>query len=161
MTGTLAAWLRGRTRREQRLILAMLAMAALVFAWLLVVRPLGDALAAARERYGAAVVALAEARSRSEAIGRLEKSRPPPLAEPLAAILAEAASGAGFPLSRIEPEGNGESVTLAMAAVRPQAFFAWVEDMQGRRGLIVERLTASSNSDRTLSVQVTFRARGG
>jgi general secretion pathway protein M len=160
MTASLAAWFRSRSAREQKLILAMLALAALVLAWLVVVRPLGDALAAARERHGAAVVALAEARSRSETIGRLEKSRPPALVEPLAEALSRAAAEAGFPLSRIEPEPTG-AVTLAFAAARPQAFFAWVEAMERGRGLIVERLTATSNSDRTLSVQVTFRARRG
>ena len=160
MMASLAAWFGARSRRERRLILAMLALAALVLAWLLVVRPLGDALAAARERHEAAVIALAEARARGEAIGRLEKSRPPPLGEPLEGLLARAAGEAGFPLSRIRTEANG-AVTLAMAAARPQAFFAWVEEMERGRGLIVERLSATSNSDRTLSVQVTFRARRG
>lgn len=160
MIAGLAAWFRGRTRREQRLLLAMLALAALVLAWLLVVRPLGDSLAAARERHGAAVVALAEARSRGEAIGRLEKSRPPPLGGPLADMLARAAGESGFPLSRIQTEASG-AVTLAMASARPQAFFAWVEEMERGRGLIVERLSATSNSDRTLSVEVSFRARRG
>jgi general secretion pathway protein M len=160
MRASLAAWFRSRSAREQKLVRAMLALAALVLGWLLVVRPLGDALAAARERHGAAIVALAEARSRSEAIGRLEKSRPPPLGEPLADALSRAAAEAGFPLSRIQSEATG-AVTLALAAARPQAFFAWVEQMERGRGLIVERLTATSNSDRTLSVQVTFRARRG
>lgn len=160
MIAGLAAWFRVRSRREQRLILAMLALAALVLAWLLVVRPLGDALAAARSRHAAAVIALAEARSRGEAIGRLEKSRPPPLGEPLGGMLARAAGETGFPLSRIETEAGG-AVTLAVAAARPQAFFAWVDEMERVRGLIVERLSATSNSDRTVSVEVTFRARRG
>jgi general secretion pathway protein M len=138
----------------------MAALAALVLAWLLVVRPLGDSLAAARERHAAAVIALAEARSRAEAIGRLESSRPPPLGEPLDALLASEAGEAGFPLSGIRIGRDG-TVTLAMAAARPQAFFAWVEEMERGRGLIVERLSATGNGDRTLSVEIRFRARRG
>jgi hypothetical protein len=33
--------------------------------------------------------------------------------------------------------------------------------METSRGLVVERLRATANSDQTLSVQVTFRARSG
>ena len=40
----------------------MVALIVFVLGWLLVVRPLSDALDAARARHGAAVVALAEAR---------------------------------------------------------------------------------------------------
>ena len=43
-------WWRTRTLREQRLLLALAGIAAIVLAWLLVVRPLGDALSEARER---------------------------------------------------------------------------------------------------------------
>ena len=45
------------------------ARGALVFLWLLVIRPLGDALDRARQRHGAAVLALAEARARRAPAG--------------------------------------------------------------------------------------------
>jgi hypothetical protein len=51
-------------------------------------------------------------------------------------------------------------VNLAIEAARPQALFAWVSEMERDKGLIVERLTAKANSDRTLSAEITFRARG-
>jgi hypothetical protein len=51
--------------------------------------------------------------------------------------------------------------TMAFEAVRPQAFFAWVRRVESDRGLIVERLSATTNSDQTLAAEITFRARGG
>ena len=56
-------WYRGRSLREQRLILIMGTLFALVFLWLLVIRPLGDALAGAKARHAEAVIERAEARA--------------------------------------------------------------------------------------------------
>ena len=159
MIETAKIWWRGRTTREQRLLLAMFALLALVLAWLLVVRPLNDALSRAKERHGAAVVALAEARARAAAIGEAQNSRPAVLSAPLDATIGQSATDAGFQIANLQREGAGRA-TLRVASARPQAFFAWVGQMESGRGLIVERLRATSNSDRTLSVEVTFRARG-
>ena len=159
MTAGLKAWFKGRTPREQRLLLALLAVAGLVLAWLAVVRPLGDARASARERHGAAVVALAEARAQADQIRQLERRRPPPAAEPLPTLVGSAAGEAGFELSRIEPQDGGAGVLVAIEAARPEALFAWVARMEGERGLIVDRLNATANADRTLAAQLTFRTR--
>jgi general secretion pathway protein M len=158
MSERFSIWWLARTRREQGLLLILLALSALVLAWLLVVRPLDDRLSAARERHGAAVIALAEAQAQAAAIRRLERARPAPLEGPVELAVGQAASAAGFQLSRIQADGPGR-VTLAMDSARPQALFAWAAEMESGRGLIVERLTASSNSDRTLSVQLTLRTR--
>jgi len=159
MIAGLSIWWQARTRREQGLLLILAALFALVFAWLLVVRPLGDALSSARERHNAAVIALDEARARAVSIRRLERDRPAPLGGPIELAVGQSAAAAGFQLSRLQAEGGGK-VDLAIEAARPQALFAWVGEMEKGRGLIVERLVASSNSDRTLSVQLTLRARG-
>jgi general secretion pathway protein M len=160
MIGAFSLWWRERTRRERGLLAFLFALFALTMAWLLVVRPLGDSLAAARERHGAAVIAVAEAKARAAAIGLLERDRPMALGGPIELVVGQAAGAAGFQLSRIQPEGAGR-ISLAIEAARPQALFAWVSEMERGKGLIVERLTASSNSDRTLSVQLVLRARGG
>jgi general secretion pathway protein M len=135
----------------------MLALVGLVLAWLLILRPLGDLLSAARQRHGEAVAALAEARSQAAVIGTLERNRPAPLAGPIDAAIAAAASSAGFQLSGIQPEGAGR-VSIVIAAARPQALFGWIRQLEAQ-GYIVERLTVSSNPDRTLSAQILFRAR--
>lgn len=152
-------WWRGRTLREQRLLLAMAALFAIVLVWLLIVRPLGDALAAAKERQGAAVIALAETRGRAELVQALARTPAPALGGPLDGILSQAATEAGFTVTRIDADGPNQA-TLVMESVRPQAFFGWAGQMEQTRGLIVERLSATANADQTLAVQVTFRTRG-
>ena len=159
MNEGLKLWWRTRTLREQRLLLAMSGLAAVVLLWLLVIRPVNDALSEARERHGAAVLALAEARAQATAIGTLQERRPASLGAPLDAILNQSATEAGFPVARVEREGINQA-TLVIESVRPQAFFAWVNRMEDR-GLIVERLSARTNSDQTLGVEITFRAREG
>jgi general secretion pathway protein M len=160
MNDRLLGWWRTRTVREQRLLLAMVALLAVVLVWLLIVRPLNDALSAARERHGEAVVALAEAKAAAEAIKRLQSARPARLTAPLDTLLSASAGDAGFAVSRVEGSGPSRA-TVTIAAARPQALFGWVEQMERRHGLIVEGLQATTNSDQSLAVEISFRARGG
>lgn len=159
MTARLAALWLARTPRERWLLGIMLALVALVLAWLLILRPLGDLLSAARQRHGDAIAALAEARAQAAAIGGLEKNRPAALTGPIDATVAAAASAAGFQLSALQPEGPGR-VSLAIGAAKPQALFGWIAQLEAQ-GFIVDRLTATGNPDRTLSAQIVLRTRGG
>lgn len=154
-----ALWWRGRTMREQRLLAIMFALLALVLVWLLVVRPLADALDRAQRRHAEAVTALAEARARAAAAARTEADRPARAPLPVDSLIGRTATEAGFAGARIEARGPGRA-TVGIDAARPQAFFAWVRLME-RSGLIVETLSARANQDRTLAVEAAFRARGG
>ena len=154
----MALWL-ARTPRERWLLGIMMALVALVLVWLLILRPLGDMLSAARQRHGEAAAALAEARSQAAAIAALERNRPALFEGPIDSAIAAAASEAGFQLSGVQPEGPGR-VSIAIGAAKPQALFGWIAALEAQ-GYIVQSLTASSNPDRTLSAQVLFRARGG
>lgn len=160
MNDRLKIWWRTRTLREQRLLLAMLALLVVVLAWLLIVRPLGDALSAARERHGEAVVALAEARAQAEAIARLQEGAGARPTGAVDALVSRSAAEAGFTVARMEGTGP-EGATIVLNPAKPQAVFGWVAQMEQRHGLIVERLSAATNSDQTLAVEVTFRARSG
>lgn len=153
-----AMWL-ARTPRERWLLGVMFALAAFVLAWFLVLRPLGDMMSAARERHGNAVAALAEARSQAAAIAALERRQPGEATQPAETDVAASASQAGFQLSSLQAEGPGR-VSLAIGAARPQALFGWVAALEAQ-GYVVERLSASSNPDRTLSAQILLRRRGG
>jgi general secretion pathway protein M len=153
-----ALWL-ARTVRERWLLGVMLALVVLVLGWLIVLRPLGDLLSSARERHGHAVAALAEARAQAAAIGALERYKPAAIEGPIDQSVAAAASEAGFQLSQLQAQGPGR-VAIAIGAARPQALFAWIAGLEAQ-GYIVERFTASSNPDRTLSAQVVLRARTG
>lgn len=160
MNENFRTWWQGRTLREQRMLLAMFGLAAVVLAWLLIIRPLSDALSAARERHSEAVVALADVRAQVAAIGAAQQpAATASLSGPVEVIVRESAEAAGFPVTRINAVGAGQA-SVIIDAVRPQAFFGWVAQMESR-GLIVDRLSANPNGDQTLSVNVTFRARGG
>lgn len=157
MSDGLILWWRGRTLREQRLLLVMLALAALVLGWLIVVRPLSDALDAARTRHGAAVVALGEARARDAAGRRNGGAASASVTLPVDSQIAQSATEAGFAGARIASQGPTRA-SVALDAARPQALFGWVAQLE-RRGLAVERLRAQANADRTLSAEIALRAR--
>ena len=152
-------WYRGRSPREQRLILIMGTLFALVFLWLLVIRPLGDALAGAKARHAEAVIERAEARAQAEALGDLRKAGGAALTQPVDALVSRTASEAGFQLSRIQADPGG-GVSIGIEAARPQALFGWVAALE-RQGVIVSSLSATANADRTLAVQAAFRGRAG
>lgn len=159
MTARLRALWLARTVRERWLLGMMLALVALVLVWLVILRPLSDMLSAARQTHSEAVAALEEARSQAAAIALLERNRPAPVAGPIDAAVAAAASEAGFQLSGIQPEGAGR-VSLAIGAAKGQALFGWVDRMEAQ-GYVVQSLTATSNPDRTLSARIVLRTRGG
>ena len=158
MTERFMAWWRIRSPREQKLLLVMAGVALIVLPWLLVVRPLNDALSDARARHGAAVIAVAEAREQVAAIRSLAARGTPTLGAPIDTMLEQSATEAGFTVTQVQREGPN-AARIMIDAVRPQAFFGWVEQMEMQRGLIVDRLSATTNSDRTLSVEISFRAR--
>jgi general secretion pathway protein M len=151
----LSPWWRARTPRERGLLLTMLALLGLVLGWLLVVRPLSDALDNAQRRHAAAVVALGEARARAQAAGEQVGGPAAPL--PIDSFLSRTATEAGFVGARIAGQGPSRA-SFAIDAARPQAMFGWVRAMEGR-GLAVESLRARTNSDRTVAVELVFRAR--
>jgi general secretion pathway protein M len=158
MNESLRSWWKTRNQREQRLLLVMSGLLALVLVWLVVIRPLNDGLSDARERHNAAVLALADLRAQAAAIKQAQQGTTANLTVPIETMVGGAASDAGFTVTRIEPQG-GNQVNLVIDAVKPQAFFGWVGQMESR-GLIVDRLVATPNADQSLSVQVSFRARG-
>jgi len=143
------SWWQARSARERVMLAVMAALLVLVLGWLLVARPLADALDAAKLRHGAAVVALAEARARPSTIG-------PSLAGPVDGLVAETAAQAGFTGARIARQGPA-GASVVIDAARPQALFGWVAQME-RRGLIVERLRVQANADRTLSAEIALKA---
>ncbi|HEX2763012.1 MAG TPA: type II secretion system protein M [Allosphingosinicella sp.] len=159
MTDGLKAMWAGRTRRERWLIAVMLVLVAGVAGWLMVLRPLGAMLADAKDRHERAVVALAEAQSDRAAIARLEKLPRPPAGTALDALVGRAAADGGLSLARLEAIGEGRAA-IVIDAARPAVLFGWIAELETRRGLLVERITATANADRTLSAQIVFRARG-
>ena len=146
-------WWDARSERERWLVGTMLVLAGILLGWLLVVRPLSDALDAARMRHGDAAAALAEARARVRPAAISGAAA----AGPVDAIAMRTAAAAGFPGARVAAQGPGRAI-VSLDAARPQALFGWVTQME-QSGLVVERLRAAANPDRTLSAEMTVAAR--
>jgi general secretion pathway protein M len=147
-------WWRGRSLREQRLLLAMFALLTATFLWLGLYRPIDYALSNARTRHETAVIRLGEVRAQADALMALRKTGLPTLTAPLATLVTQAAREAGFANAAIGAQGDRRA-TVSIPAARPNALFAWIAGLEAR-GIIVERLSARANADQTLSVDATM-----
>lgn len=148
----MSIWWTARSERERLLVATMLVLAAILLGWLLIERPLSDALDAARMRHGDAAVALALARARAQ-----PSTDGPRAAGTADSIVARTAAAAGFPNARIGGQGPGRA-SVSLDAARPQALFSWVAQME-QQGLVVERLRAQANQDHSLSAELVLGAR--
>ncbi len=157
MTGRVRAWWGLRSLREQRMLLLMAALLLPTLAWLLVVRPLDDALGAARGRHERAVIDLAVARGQAERIAALEGGARPAEAA-LATVIGRRAAEAGFAEARVTND-TSRRATIAIDAARPRALFGFLAALERRDGLIVERMNARANSDATLAADAVIRLR--
>ena len=147
------AWWEARSERERWLVGVMTVLAAILLLWLLVVRPLSDALDAAKARHGDAAVLLAQAKARAQP----PITSSPAASGPVDSIIMRTAAGAGFPGARIAAQGPGRA-SVSIDAARPQALFGWIAQME-QAGLVVERLRAQANPDHTISAEMALRAR--
>lgn len=158
MTDTLRAWWMGRSAREQRMLLVMFALLAVTILWLGIYRPVDGALSAARARHADAVVRLGEVRAQAAAIGALGRAGSAAPSGPLLGFVTAEANASGFSAATIAPQGD-RRVSVAIPSARPAAVFGWVARLE-ERGVIVERISARANADRTLALDMTL-ARGG
>ncbi|MEG3175016.1 type II secretion system protein GspM [Sphingomonas sp. RB3P16] len=157
MTDRLLPWFRTRTRREQYLLLTGAGMTLLALCFFLVV-PLGDALDSARARHADAVIALGETQARVDAVKAAQAARVAPLDAPLESVIRARANDAGFALASVVPEGS-DRVQLSIASARPGALVGWIAELEAA-GILVDRLATTDNGDRTVTVQLTLKARG-
>lgn len=155
MTETIVQWWAGRSQRERTLILAMLALALPVLAWLLVLRPIELALETARDEHWAATTRLIQVRSDAG----LLKSAAVSANETAQAIAARSASAAGFVPSRLDPTPDGKAM-LSLPSAKPAALARWLNALD-REGVFVETISVRPNTDSTVAVEAVLRARKG
>lgn len=158
MSSRFKLWWGERSAREQRMLIGLGALLAVMILWLGILRPLDNALADARARHGRAVLALADAKAQVATIRGLERVRAPALPAPIHVYVGVLASEAGFTLAKAEPE-SGDQVHVAINAARAPALLMWVNDLE-RRGLVIERFSARANSDATVAADFSVRTRG-
>jgi general secretion pathway protein M len=151
------AWFEGRSRRERRLILVMLALAALTLAWAGVIRPLGDALASARTRHADAVIRLGETRARLEAARLAGRGGARRIAAPIADEVRARAAEAGFTLLSVDNDGP-DRVRVSVQSARPGALAGWLARLE-ERGVIVDSVAFTPNPDRTVGAALALRSR--
>ena len=157
MTASMRAWFLGRTKREQGLIVLMLAIALPLLAWLLVVRPVGAAYDDARQDHLAAVdrhgrvLALAEA-ARSTPARPVEASK-----ADLQLVVTEAASQAGITLQGATANG-ANSVDVTVAGGRATALGQWLAQFEAR-GITVEQMTMTPLPDGTVNMSARLARR--
>ncbi len=156
MTDRFNRWWETRTVRESWLFGVAGGLAALVLAWLLIVRPIDLTRESAKARHDSAVIALGRVEARLADIEAFAASPPSAVEGRISDIVMAEAVRVGFNTAQTEPAGT-DGVRVIIGAARPQTFFAWVAELEGRLGLDVDALTARPNADETLSVDVTFR----
>ena len=157
MTG-LRSWFEARSLREKRLLLVMLALAALTLVWAGIVRPVGDALAGARTRHADAVVRLARTQGAVESLRLIQARRTRPLTGTLADVVRAAANQAGFALASLDQQAP-DRVHVGIQSARPGALVAWLARLE-RSGVLVDNTRLTDNGDRTVGVDLTLRERG-
>lgn len=153
----LRAWFGGRSLRERRLLLVMVALLALTLIWYGIIRPVGDALSSARERHADAVIRLGETQARVAAIRDIDRHRPPPLTGTFADAVRARAADAGFALASLDEDGPNRA-RIAIQSARPAALVPWIARLEGA-GILVDAAELTDNGDRTVAVRMTLKAR--
>ena len=155
MSDAVRLWWKGRSLREQRLLIVMAALAIVVIVWLGILRPLSDARAEARKRHGDTLVAVAQIEAEAARLKALPKGARPSGA-PIDIVRAEADAIAITP-SLVRPEGGGVRVDIPV--IGGQALFTLIDRLRAR-GLAVDTLAARPEAGGSLVVTMRLVATG-
>jgi general secretion pathway protein M len=158
MTESLRNWWAERSTREHWMLGTMFALIFVFFIWFAVVIPTINGLDRARARHAQAVVDLATVRSKAAALKSMLAKPAIPLGAPIPAFVSQSAGEAGFTLSRADPVGT-DSVAITIVSAKSAALFDWINALDAR-GIFVSQLSIRTNSDMTIAVEATFKARG-
>ncbi|MCS6627070.1 type II secretion system protein M [Roseibacterium beibuensis] len=144
----------GRTRREQRMLLAMALLVAAVVVWLGVVRPLNGWREDAAGDRARAAAGLVEARSALVRIGPAAGDARPADTQGLEPVVRQTAEAAGLQVvTGMDASGRlGFRVDNAPAA----AVFGWLGALQTTHGLQPLSLSVVENADASLQVEGAF-----
>lgn len=153
MIERLKGWYGGRSPREKRLLGIMMAFLIIVIGWLGVLRPLDTGLAQARADQELAIIRLERVRSDALAL----EAGGTAATDSAQALVSRLADQAGFSPTRLDPGAEGRVLT-GLASAKPVALTRWLEALDAQ-GVFVEQISIRPNSDATLAVDATFRAR--
>ena len=147
------SWWQGRSQREQVLVSIMVALFLAVFCWLAILQPIEKGLATARQDNGLAMERLERVRRDASAL----KAKMVFATDAAQAIVSRSANEAGFTPTRLDPQ-SGNRVIIALPAAKPVGLIRWLKSLDAQ-GVFVEQISLRPNSDMTLAVDATLRAR--
>ena len=153
MIEQLKSWYRDRSTREQRLLGIMMTLLFAVIGWIAILRPINAGLEQANANNELAVARLE--RVRGDALA-LEAGGPVATESPQS-LVSRLAGEAGFSPTRIDPGSDGR-VLIGLASAKPIALTRWLEALDAQ-GVFVEQISIRPNSDATLAIDATLRAR--
>jgi general secretion pathway protein M len=156
MIAALILWWQTRSRREQHLILVMLALLGGVVFWLGLWRPVQAWQGAQGQALSHAIAAQRHATHAATALSALEAHKPPPFELPLNDYLKASANEAGFTLTGAEAQG--ESVRITLTSARPPALIAWLLVLE-TKGIFINEGRITANSDTTVALDAILRRR--
>lgn len=152
----LLIWFRGRTVREQRLLMVMVALLVITLAFAGIIRPVRDGLESTRQRHASAEIRLGEVKAQVAQVKAIQRARPRVPEGPLADAIRTRADEAGFVVANLEPDGDRIRITIATA--RPGPLLGWIAGLEAD-GLLVDASTINGNGDGTVSATLTLRGR--
>jgi general secretion pathway protein M len=148
-------WFAGRSLRERRMILAMLALLVVTIIWGGIILPVRDGVSSARERYADAVVRFAATQDEVDLLR--SAGRRVPLSGSLADTLRLRADAAGLALASVDESGGGR-VHATIQAAKPAALGRWLGGLEAN-GILVESATWRDNQDGSVAADLVVRAR--
>lgn len=154
----LRTWFDGRSLRERRMLLVMVALLALTLIWAGIIRPVGDALSSARERQADAAVRLGETQARVAAVEAIRARRVRPIEGTLADVIRARANDAGFALANLDAQAP-DRVRITIQSAKPGALVGWLARLESS-GILVGDAIMTDNGDRTVAATLTLQARG-
>lgn len=131
------SWYRARSSREQRLILAMLAIALPIGLWLAMWRPVDAALDAAHARHAAAVERHARVVFAVEELKNATRPSAMPGGD-VSAYVGEAAGNAGLTLGSASAQGR-DRVAVTIPGGDPRMIVGWLRSLE-QQGFVVDEL---------------------
>ncbi|HWJ68539.1 MAG TPA: type II secretion system protein GspM [Sphingobium sp.] len=156
MTQGMLIWWRNHSLGERRLMAGLGIIAAIIFLWLGVWRPVTGALETGWQRQGVALDRYAAVRSGVADLRRRPSQRAQTEPVPLDQLIGQSAAEAGFTLDRATQQGPGRmSVNIASARVGP--LLEWIAGLE-QAGISVQTISiVPGATEGTVAMQALFQ----
>ncbi|MBN8829315.1 MAG: type II secretion system protein M [Sphingomonadales bacterium] len=148
-------WWINHSENEQRFMIALAVIAAAIFLWLGIWRPVENSLASGWERQGAALDRYASVRAKVAELRKRPAQRAQENRVPIDQLIGQSAAEAGFTLDRATQQGTGRmSVNIASARIGP--LLQWIATLE-QGGISVQTIAIIPGAaEGTVAMQAVF-----